>query len=166
LAAESKAPVKIAQKQDVVTSDCYTVVLFTKAKVAKPDPAVPAEYNAFLGEWGAGAWNDVWCHDLMVTNVYADGRADVFEMHAPYAPWGQPATAYRRAARFDDKGRLRFAYGTETISYELVNGRLEATRAGKHGNLKATLVRRGMPPIPSPRPTQLVQASATAVPGT
>lgn len=161
-----KEPVKVAQKKPVVTSDCYTVVLFTEAKVEKPEPQVPETYKQYLGEWGGGAWNGVWCHDLLVTKVYPDGRADVFEMHAPYEPWLQPATAFRRTARFDGEGNLRFAYGTETASYRIVDGKLQATRAGQHGNLKATLVRRGMPPVPQPRPTRLVQASASAVPGT
>lgn len=166
LQAASQEPVKVAQKAAPVTSDCYTVVLFTKAKVEKPGKDVPATYSQFLGEWGGGAWNGVWCHDLLVTKVYPDGRADLFEMHAPYAPWAQPATAFRRTARIDDKGNLRFAYGTDTLSYRIENGKLEATRSGVHGNLKATLVRRGVPPIPSPRPTQLVQAAAVPLPGT
>lgn len=135
----------------VVTSDCYTVDLFTKAKVEKASADVPNAYSQFLGEWGGGAWNDVWCHDLLVTKVYPDGRVDLFEMHAPYEPWGQPATAFRRTARIDKDGNLRFAYGTETLSYRLVNGKLEGKRSGTMGNLTVSLVQRGVPPIPIPR---------------
>ena len=163
--ATAPEPVKTAQAKPAVTSDCYTVVLFDKHKVEKPGKDVPALYSQFLGEWGGGAWNGVWCHDLLVTKVYADGRADLFEMHAPYAPWAQPATAFRRTGRIDKDGNLRFAYGTETISYRVADGRLQATRSGIPGDLKATLVRRGMPPVPTPRPTQLVQA-AVVQPGT
>jgi len=135
----------------VVTSDCYTVDLFTKAKVQKASADVPNDYSQFLGEWGGGAWNDVWCHDLLVTKVYPDGRADLFEMHAPYEPWGQPATAFKRTARIDKDGNLRFAYGTETLTYRIVNGKLEGKRSGTMGNLTVSLVQRGVPPIPVPR---------------
>jgi hypothetical protein len=135
----------------VVTSDCYTVDLFTEAKVAKPADTVPDAYRAFLGEWGKGAWNDVWCHDLLITEVHPDGRVELFEMHAPYAPWGQPATAFRRTARIDRDGNLRFAYGTEMLSYQIVDGKLEGSRRGTLGNLHVSLVRRGVPPVPAPR---------------
>jgi hypothetical protein len=148
----------------VVTSDCYTVVLFTKAKIEKPSAEVPDAYSRFLGEWGGGAWNDVWCHDLRVTKVYPDGRADLFEMHAPYEPWGQPATAFRRTARIDEDGNLRFAYGTETLSYRIVNGKLEGKRSGTLGNLTVSLVHRGTPPIPIPRANRGDTAVTMAIP--
>jgi hypothetical protein len=150
----------------VVTSDCYTVDLFRKAKVEKASADVPNGYSQFLGEWGGGAWNDVWCHDLLVTKVYPDGRVDLFEMHAPYEPWGQPATAFRRTARIDGKGNLRFAYGTETLSYQIVNGKLEGKRSGTMGNLTVSLVQRGLPPIPIPRSTRSDTAVTMATPAT
>jgi len=131
-------------KAPEIVDECYTVDLFTKAEVEAPEAEVPATYSEFLGEWGKGAWNDVWCHDLMVTKVYADGRAELFEMHAPYAPWGQPATAFRRIGRIDKDGTLRFAYGTETVSYRIVDGQLQGRRSGMLGNLKVELVRRGI----------------------
>lgn len=148
----------------VVTSDCYTVDLFTKAKVEKASAEVPNAYSQFLGEWGGGAWNDVWCHDLLVTKVYPDGRADLFEMHAPYEPWSQPATAFRRTARIDKDGNLRFAYGTETLSYRIVNGRLEGRRSGTLGNLTVSLVQRGVPPIPVPRASRADTAVTMVMP--
>jgi len=63
---------------------CYTVDLFTKVKVEKPAKDVPPEHRQFLGKWGGGAWNDVWCHDLLVTKVESGGRVELVEMHARY----------------------------------------------------------------------------------
>jgi hypothetical protein len=148
-----------------VNSDCYTVDLFTKTKVEKPTSDVPNENRQFLGKWGGGAWNDIWCHDLLVTKVYADGRAELVDMHAPHIDWNQPATAFRRVGRIDDKGNLRFAYGTERLSYRIENGKLHGTRSGMLGNLKVELVRMGVPPIPTPNPIRLSQLAAVALPG-
>jgi len=136
----------------VVNSDCYTVDLFTKISVEKPASNVPEANRQFLGKWGGGAWNDVWCHDLLVTKVHADGRVELVDMHAPYEKWNQPATAFRRLGRIDEKGNLRFAYGTERLSYHIENGKLVGTRSGMLGNLKVELARKGVPPIPAPKP--------------
>ena len=146
-------------------SDCYTVDLFTRAKIEKPASDVPEANRQFLGKWGGGAWNDFWCHDLVVTAVHADGRVDLVEMLAPYAPWNYPATAFQRTARIDDEGNLRFGYGLERLSYRIENGKLIGTRSGLYGNLRVELVRRGVPPIPTPKPIRLVQLAATVEPG-
>ena len=130
------------EPEKVVNSDCYTVDLFTRSKVDKPTPDVPEANRQFLGSWGGGAWNDFWCHDLLVTKVHADGRVELVDMHAPYAPWHYPATAFHRTARIDDKGNLRFVYGTERLSYRIENGKLVGTRSGRYGNLRIELVRR------------------------
>lgn len=160
--AQIKPQAQIADEG--VNSDCYTVDLFTKTKVEKPSSEVPEENRQFLGKWGGGAWNDVWCHDLLVTKVYADGRAELVDMHAPHMDWNQPATAFRRIGRIDDKGNLRFAYGTERLSYHIENGKLLGTRSGMLGNLKIELVRKGLPPIPTPNPIRLTQLTATITP--
>jgi hypothetical protein len=147
-----------------VNSDCYTVDLFTKAKVQKPANNVPEAHRQFLGEWGGGAWNDFWCHDLVVTNIHPDGRVDLIEMLAPHEPWNYPATAFQRVGRIDDNGNLRFAYGTERLSYRIENGRLYGARSGRYGNLQVELKRRGVPPIPAPNPlrmTRLAEAAQT-----
>ncbi len=148
-----------------VNSDCYTVDLFTKVKVSKPAPDVPEAHRQFLGNWGGGAWNDFWCHDLLVTKVHADGRVELVDMHAPYAPWHIPATAFRRTARIDTEGNLRFGYGIERLSYRIENGKLVGTRSGLYGDLRIELVRRGVPPIPTPNPIRLVQLAAAVEPG-
>ena len=147
-----------------VNSDCYTVDLFTKARAHEPAADVPEAYRQFLGKWGGGAWNDFWCHDLVVTEVHADGRVELVEMLAPYAPWNYPATAFQRVGRIDAEGNLRFAYGTERLSYRIVNGKLYGTRSGTYGNLRVELRRRGVPPIPTPNPIRLTRLAA-AEPG-
>ena len=147
------------------TSACYTVVLFDEFQIEQPASDVPAAYRRFLGDWGFGAWNDVWCHDLLITKVHADGRAELIEMHAPYLRWGQPATAFKRVGRIDYQGTLRIAYGGELLSYRVVDGALIGQRSGKLGNLTATLTRRDMPPLPPRRPAHLVLAARpTALP--
>jgi len=165
---QSKAQVAAPQQPapvQVVNSDCYTVDLFTKVKVEKPAKDVPAEQSAFLGAWGGGAWNDVWCHDLLVTKVERGGRVELVEMHAPYDPWNQPATAFRRVAHIDDKGNLRYASGTETFSYRIEDGKLIGKRSGRVGNLHVELRRRGEPPVPARKPIRLAQAEAPQKPG-
>ncbi len=151
--------------EKIVNSDCYTVVLFTRATIENPASDVPEANRQFLGKWGGGAWNDFWCHDLVVTRVHTDGRVELIEMLAPYKPWNYPATAFQRTARIDDEGNLRFAYGTERLSYRIENGKLVGTRSGLYGNLRIELVRRGVPPIPVPNPSRRLRLAATAEPG-
>ncbi len=165
LATQAEVKPQALPAEKVVNSDCYTVDLFTKAKIHKPGSDVPEANRQFLGSWGGGAWNDFWCHDLLVTKVDADGRVELVEMLAPYEPWNYPATAFQRTARIDNEGNLRFAYGTERLSYRIENGKLVGTRSGLYGNLRVELVRRGVPPIPTPNPIGLVQLSATPEPG-
>ena len=79
-------PVKVIPQVEpldyIVNNDCYTVDLFTEVKIEKPDANISAANRQFLGEWGGGAWNDVWCHGLLVNKVYADGRVEDPEPHA------------------------------------------------------------------------------------
>jgi len=147
-----------------VNSDCYTVDLFTRSKVGEAAPDVPEAHRQFLGKWGGGAWNDFWCHDLVVTKVEAGGRVELVEMLAPYAPWNYPATAFHRTARIDNDGNLRFAYGTERLSYRIWKGKLIGTRSGLYGDLRVELKRRGVPPIPTPNPMRLVRLAAAVEP--
>jgi len=164
LATRAEIEPQVLPAEKVVNSDCYTVDLFTKIKIDQPAPEVPEANRQFLGSWGAGAWNDVWCHDLLINKVHADGRVELVEMLAPYAPWNHPATAFRRTARIDGEGNLRFGYGTERLSYRIENGKLVGTRSGRYGDLRVELVRRGVPPIPTPNPIRLVQLAAAVEP--
>lgn len=154
LGAQRQARVEpTPEPEPVYTKDCYTVDLFTEVKVEKPPSDLPERYTRFLGKWGGGAWKDVWCHDLLVSRVYADGQVELVDMHAPYEPWHQPATAFRRVGWIDGEGRLHFAQGAEKAVYEIRDGKLVGTRSFKGlGTLRVELIRRGVPPVPLPRP--------------
>lgn len=125
-------------------ADCYTVVLFDDPQVVEPEADVPTEYRSFLGDWTNGAWDGKWCHDLRISEVRADGTVELYDMHAPYEEWGQPATAFKRTARIDPEGNLRFRYGTESVTYRLVEGELHARRSGRFGDLEAILIDPGL----------------------
>ncbi len=159
--ANTKVAVKMTAEEESFNANCYTVDLFTKVSIEKPADDVPEAYQQFLGDWGAGAWGNFWCHDLLVSKVDAGGRVELVDMHAPHAPWNYPATAYRRVGRIDQDGVLRFAYGTERHSYRIENGRLIGERSGTYGNFQIVLKRRGLPPIPVPAPGSERLASVT-----
>lgn len=146
--------------QEVDGAECYTVELFDKVKVQKPARDVPPEYTQFLGKWEKGAWNNLWCHDLLVTSVTKDGTVEVFDMHGPYDPWGQPASAFKRVGKIEPDGQLRFANGSDTLSYRLEGARLHGTRAGKLGTLTVELRQAGRVPLPTPKPLALAAAAA------
>ncbi|MEL6769140.1 MAG: hypothetical protein AAFP17_18320 [Pseudomonadota bacterium] len=151
---------------DRTVSDCYTVVLFDDVEVKKPADDVPFTYAAFLGEWTNGAWDGKWCHDLLIYEVSADGRVEMMDMHAPYEPWNQPASAFRRVGRIDKDGVLRFAHGTTQRSYQIVNGRLEGRRSGgASGEYVAQLKRPWDVPVPRPRPVGIAAATGTGSSG-
>lgn len=142
LAGCAQKPEEVAEAPppELTRDDCYTVVLFDDVDIVQPGPEVPAEYHGFVGAWQKGAWDGKWCHDVLISEVRADGSVELFEMHAPYVEWGQPASAFKRRARIDENGNMRFRYGTETISYTLVDGSLHARRSGRFGDLAAVLV--------------------------
>ncbi|MEM7499336.1 MAG: hypothetical protein AAF371_15265 [Pseudomonadota bacterium] len=155
---EVKAP---ARPLDRTVSECYTVVLFDEFEVKPAADGVPIGHAAFLGEWTNGAWDGKWCHDLIVSEVTPDGRVELMDMHAPYEPWNQPASAFRRVGRIDNDGVLRFAHGTTQRSYRIVDGRLEARRSGSGGEYVAQLKRPWDVPVPRPRPVGVAAAAAT-----
>lgn len=145
---------------ELTRADCYTVVLFDDPPVIAPDESVPPENSAYLGSWTNGAWNGQWCTELYVTQVNPDRSVELYEMHAPYEEWGQPASAYRRTARIDEQGNLRFRYGTESVSYAMVDGTLHASRSGRFGNLKAVLVNPAIARLDAAVPTTAGLADA------
>ncbi len=122
-----------------VVKDCYTVELFSVAKVEEPRPEVPAEWNQLLGVWGKAAWEGKWCHDLHVLNIQEDGTVEVMELHAPYEPWGKPATAFRRKARMTEDNHLRMVYSGVEVDYWLENGRLYGLRKEGGGQMRIAL---------------------------
>ncbi|MEL7465624.1 MAG: hypothetical protein AAFN79_16270 [Pseudomonadota bacterium] len=120
-------------------ADCYTVELFTVAEIEAPSTTVPAAWNGYLGKWGKAGWDGKWCHDLHVLSVDADGNAVVMELHAPYEPWGRQATAFRRAGKIGEDGRLRVSYSGVLIEYWIQNGKLYGLRKEGGGALRIAL---------------------------
>ncbi|MBK0400912.1 hypothetical protein H0I76_17060 [Limibaculum sp. M0105] len=166
----AEKPKEVVQKEPEITTrpDCYTVVLFDKHPIVPPVAGVPLEHARFLGQWNRGAWNGEWCHDLRITEVTPDGQVHLVEMHAPYEPWGQPASAFKRTGRIDKDGILTLRYGTESVRYRIENGQLHAQRSGVLGNLVAVLAQEGAAvvqqsatPLPPVRPTSSLASSTT-----
>ncbi|MEM6974224.1 MAG: hypothetical protein AAF577_15605 [Pseudomonadota bacterium] len=156
-----------APPPDLTRSDCYTVTLFDGFDIKPPPEGTPVAHAAFLGEWRFGAWDGKWCHDLLVTEILDDGTVILMDKHAPYVPWGQPATAFERKGRIDQNGVLRFRHGTTQRSYRLDadSGRLVGMREDVNGALTAELRRSGVSlvaPVPPTRADALARRSATA----
>lgn len=167
LGTEQKAKVEPTPepKQVAYTKDCYTVDLFDEIEVEKPPEGAPPRYTRFLGKWGGGAWKDIWCHDLLVSRVYPDGQVELVDMHAPYEPWNQPATAFQRVGWIDGEGRLHFNHGEQSAVYEIRDGKLVGTRSFEGlGTLRVKLHRRGVPPMPVPKPEAAFRVAAAELP--
>ncbi|MDT8343644.1 MAG: hypothetical protein RQ752_04355 [Thermohalobaculum sp.] len=161
----AEKPKEVAQPApEVITTrpDCYTVVLFDKHPIKQPEAGVSPEDARFLGQWKQGAWNGEWCHDLLITEVKKGGEVRMVDMHAPYEPWGQPASAFQRVGHIDKDGFLNVRYGTESVRYRIEGGRMIAERSGIHGNLVAMLQQDGYTPLPPARPGKAL----TEAPGT
>jgi len=160
----AEKPKEVVQKEPEITTrpDCYTVVLFDKHPIVPPVEGVPAEYARFLGQWKQGAWNGEWCHDLLITEVMKDGQVRMVDMHAPYEPWGQPASAFQRIGRIDKDGNLNVRYGTESVRYRVEKGQLVAHRSGVHGDLVAVLQQEGYTPLPPMRPANALASTPAA----
>ena len=149
---------KVAEKpKDYTTflnSDCYTVDLFDKHEIIPASAQVPAAFHGYLGDWGNGAWNGSWCHDLRVLNVTPTGEVDLLDMHAPRTV-DSPATVFRRKGIIDNDGNLRFAYGKEVHIYRLDGRFLVGKRVGDQGSLDIAMTRKDVVPFPVARPTEL-----------
>lgn len=120
-------------------ADCYTVELFTVADVKKPKDEVPAEWAKFSGVWGKAGWEGKWCHDLHVLTISPDGQVELMELHAPYEPWGKPATAFRRKGYMTKEGRLRLVYSGVKVDYWFENGQLYGLREEGNGKMRIAL---------------------------
>jgi len=137
---------------------CYTVDLFKPVPVETPTPEVPPEYAAFLGRWGNGWWNGSWCHDLLIHAVHADGRAELLDMHAPSEKYAQPASIFKRTGRIREDGTLYFAHGLTRRRYVIENGVMRGLREdGAHGRLEIVMTRKGVVPLPRPRPVRIAR---------
>lgn len=107
---------------------CYTVDLFDKYRIKKPGAGVNAEMAALLGEWGNGAWDGEWCHDLYVLEVRKDGVAKVIETFGPSQNWGRRAAAFRRTGSVSRDGVLTLTAGNVVSKYRVRNGQLHGER--------------------------------------
>lgn len=138
---------------------CYTVDLFKPVPVNPPAPGVPAEYSAFLGKWGNGVWNGSWCHDLLIHTVHADGTVELLDMHAPSEAYAAPASIFKRRGQIRKDGVLYFAHGVTTRRYAIENGVLKGVRDdGAFGRLEIVMTRKGVVPLPRPRPVRVARA--------
>ncbi|MEM7507581.1 MAG: hypothetical protein AAF415_12630 [Pseudomonadota bacterium] len=136
-------------------SSCYTVDLFDRFEIQPASAEVPAEYRGFVGDWGNGAWNGNWCHDLKILSVSPTGEVDLLDMHAPKESIGAPATVFRRKAFINNEGELRFAYGAERHSYRLDGRHLVGKRTGIGGEWEIAMTRKDVVPVPRQRPERL-----------
>jgi hypothetical protein len=122
-----------------VVNDCYTVDLFTVATVEPPASDVPGEWSGYSGKWGSAAWEGKWCHDLYVLKIAPTGEVDVMSLHAPYEPWGKPATAFRRKGFMTKDGRLRVPSAGVLTEYWLQDGKLYGLRKEGNGEFRIAM---------------------------
>lgn len=140
-AVVATAPTGLDAYRNTLDETCYTVDLFGEVPFASPASDVPAQWRAFSGKWGGGAWQGVWCHDLYVLDVTSSGRVSLIETHAPYAEWGKPATAFRRSGQIGEDGRLRVRYGPVRVEYWVDGDTLYGLRQESRGTLRIAMTR-------------------------
>ncbi|MEM9099296.1 MAG: hypothetical protein AAGC79_12320 [Pseudomonadota bacterium] len=155
--AAAPAPEALPTYANLRDSDCYTVDLFDPVQIKAPGSDVPVQYHGFLGEWGGGAWNGKWCHDLVIYEVRANGEVELLSMHAPNFEIGYPPTVFKRTAVIDINNTLRLVAGDDRMVYNLDRQFLVGKRTGKRGDYQIALTRKGSAPFPVFRPasTQL-----------
>lgn len=136
---------------------CYTVDLFDTFTVQPAAADVPPQFAAFLGEWGYGAWDGEWCHDLLILSVTSGGQVDLLAMHAPNDRLNQPATAFRRKAFIDINGTLRYTHGAERHVYRLDGPYMVGQRTGNVGEFQIAMTKKGTVPSPVARPVRLAR---------
>lgn len=137
--------------------DCYTVDLFDPYRLEYPEAGVPPENFGFLGVWKKGGWNGSWCHDLYVTQVRADGTAEVLDAYGPVAANGIEATVFKRQAKIEN-GELVVSGNFGVARYRLNGEYLQGNRRDLFGKYEITLARVdgiAQVPIPQPKPTRL-----------
>ena len=155
--ATAPAPEGLPTYASLRNSDCYTVDLFDPVEIKTPAANVPPQFAAFLGEWGGGAWNGKWCHDLVIYDVKANGEVELLSMHAPNFDINHPPTVFKRKAVIDVNNTLRMVAGDDRMVYNIDRQFLVGTRSGKSGSYEIALTRKGASPFPVARPTQLAQ---------
>jgi len=141
-AGEDPAPAPAPDLSHLQETGCYTVDLFDEPVIAPAPATLAPERAAWLGHWGGGVWNGQWCHEMVITRIDANGVAPLLDMHAPSDVYDQPATVFRRKARFFEDGSLRFVHGTVVRRYVMRDGQLIGTREGDgFGRMQVVLTR-------------------------
>ena len=141
-AEEAPPPAPAPDLSHLQETGCYTVDLFDEPEIAPAPAQIAPDRAAWLGHWGGGVWNGTWCHEMVVTRIDPTGLATLLDMHAPSEQYGQPATVFRRKARFFEDGSLRFVHGTVVRRYVMRDGRLVGTRQGDgFGRMEVVLTR-------------------------
>ncbi|MEL7276910.1 MAG: hypothetical protein AAGK98_10585 [Pseudomonadota bacterium] len=116
-------------------AECYTVDIFddrhARRKILPPDAAVQPQWAAFSGVWGQGAWDGGQCHEIHVTQVFADGSAVVLDTVAPYR--NLRASAFRRPAMLTEDGRLVIISDGTRREYRIEDGLMYGTRTEPGG---------------------------------
>ncbi|MEL6316667.1 MAG: hypothetical protein AAFR16_03395 [Pseudomonadota bacterium] len=124
---------------------CDTVQLMD-SRMRRPSKSAPAEWRAYHGHWGDGAWDGKLCHGLVVEEVRADGTATVVETQGWYRRWNRWPRAVRRPAKFLDDGRLEVDLGDSgVLRYRLEQGVLYGIYSWDQSRLFVTLHPRDAP---------------------
>ncbi|MGF1445782.1 MAG: hypothetical protein ACFBRM_06220 [Pikeienuella sp.] len=136
---------------------CYTVDLFREVPI-QPADGLPQEFARYLGAWGNGVWNGSWCHDLLIHTVHADGRVELLDMHAPSEEFRKPASVFKRTGQIREDGALHFTHGIVARRYEIREGLMFGrAEGGAFGEADIVLSRKGVVPLPVPRPVQIAR---------
>ena len=140
-ANEEKRAEVVVDLSKKLSPGCYTVDLFDPYIIEYPGSEVPEDYRKFLGVWKNGAWGGLWCHDLYITRVDADGSVELLDAHGPYAAYEAEATVFKRKAQIKD-GVLSFmSYGRAPVNYRLVGEYLLGERRDVMGTFEITMSR-------------------------
>ncbi|MBB5515875.1 hypothetical protein FHS89_001895 [Rubricella aquisinus] len=125
-------------------ADCYTVDLFPsrddRRQVIAPDDSLRADWAAYSGVWGQGAWDGGQCHEIHITQIFADGSAVVMDTHAPFGT--ERATGFRRVALLNEDGSLTISGGQGTRRYMLQDGKVFGTRFNEDGTTSQVILSR------------------------
>jgi hypothetical protein len=139
-AEEEQAAVEVDVSKRL-SPGCYTVDLFDPYTIHQPAPDVPEDARAFLGVWKNGAWGGHWCHDLYITEAFADGTVELLDAYGPYRDAGIEATVFKRRGRVED-GVLKFTSRDRSpVEYRIVGGYLVGERKGTLGTFEITMSR-------------------------
>lgn len=123
----------------VHAADC-PVPLPGDVLIVAPDPGMPQDLAAFVGQWKNGRWNGSLCGALIVERVEADGTA-----HTIYA-WGKGQSfdaGYTRVKGDIDDGELQiYPFAGTEVTYTLTAPNILAGTYYRNGQWSISLTRR------------------------